>query len=286
MQRADSTGDGEALFLSQLDLIERVTAFVCARHHVAPGESDDFASHVKLKMIEDEYAVLKKFEGRSSLRTYLTIVIQRLFFDFRITAWGKWRPSAEARRAGSVGTLLEQLTVRDGYTFEEACELLRTNHRVAASRHDLECIAARLPDRAKRRFESDDALASVPAPTRAVEDVVADRDRRSIAHRTSEVLRSLMDRVDAQDALILALRFEDGQTVAEIAITLRQDQKGLYRRIDRLLRELRAGLEAAGVDRASVLEMLESPAVSIEWKGAAKTEMLDARPSLAKGARK
>jgi len=46
-------------------------------------------------------ALLAKFEGRSSLRTFLTVVIQRLFLDHRISAWGKWRPSAEARRGGS-----------------------------------------------------------------------------------------------------------------------------------------------------------------------------------------
>jgi RNA polymerase sigma factor for flagellar operon FliA len=43
-----------------------------------PGvEADDFASHPKLKLIEDDYAILRKFQGRSSLRTYLTVVIER-----------------------------------------------------------------------------------------------------------------------------------------------------------------------------------------------------------------
>jgi|SRR5438876_9252438 len=88
--------DREAVFLSQLDLIERVIAFVCARQHVASTDADDFSSFVKLKFVENDYALLAKFEGRSSLRTFLTVVIQRLFLDHRITAWGKWRPSATA----------------------------------------------------------------------------------------------------------------------------------------------------------------------------------------------
>ena len=93
---------GEALFLSQLDVIERVISFVCVRHHLPGSDADDFGSHVKLRLIESDYAILKKFEGRSSLRTYLTVVIQRLFLDYRISAWGKWRPSAEAKRAASL----------------------------------------------------------------------------------------------------------------------------------------------------------------------------------------
>ena len=35
------------------------------------------------------------------------------------------------------------------------------------------------------------------------------------------------------------MRFEQGLTVAQIATTMRLDQKGLYRPLDRLLRDLR-----------------------------------------------
>jgi RNA polymerase sigma factor for flagellar operon FliA len=68
---------GEALFVSQLAVIERVISFVSSRHHMPGVEADDFASHAKLKLIEDDYAILRKFQGRSSLRTYLTVVIER-----------------------------------------------------------------------------------------------------------------------------------------------------------------------------------------------------------------
>src|SRR4051812_28238821 len=86
----------EVLFLTELPTIERVAAFVTSRHRVPAAEAQEFASHVKMHIIESDYAVLKRFEGRSSLRTYLTVVIQRLFLDYRISQWGKWRPSAEA----------------------------------------------------------------------------------------------------------------------------------------------------------------------------------------------
>jgi RNA polymerase sigma factor (sigma-70 family) len=276
--------DRETQFLSQLDLIERVIGFVCARQHLASADADDFSSFVKLKFVENDYALLAKFEGRSSLRTFLTVVIQRLFLDHRISAWGKWRPSAEAKRTGSTAILLEQLMGRDGYAFEEACEVLRTNHRVTADRAELERLAAQLPIRARRRFEPDDALANLPSRDRPPDDLAAERDRRATGDRVSEALSTLMARMDQQDRLILALRFEDGRTVAEIAGILRLDQKALYRRIERLLTGLRTGLEAEGIDGTSVLEMLESPAVSIEWRHRGDAEKAMVRPSMTQGA--
>ena len=273
---------GEALFLSQLAVIERVISFVSSRHHMPGGEADDFASHAKLRLIEDDYAILRKFQGRSSLRTYLTVVIQRLFLDYRISAWGKWRPSAEALRGGEIAVLLERLTTRDGYGFEEACELLETNHQLTVPRAALEAIAARLPGRTRRRFESDDALAQMPAVQPPIDDVIAEQERTVTAGRVAAALKAATAGLEAQDRLIIALRFDDGRTVVEIARMLKLDQKGLYRRLERVMKELRAALEAHGVDAASALEIFESPAVSLDWQDDAN-ETSKGRPSMVKG---
>jgi RNA polymerase sigma factor for flagellar operon FliA len=257
---------GEALFASQLDVIERVISFVSSRHHLPGVDADDFGSHVKLKLIEDDYAIIAKFQGRSSLRTYLTVVIERLFLDYRISAWGKWRPSAEALRAGEVAVLLERLMGREGHTFEEACELIETNHQVTVSRVELEKIAGRLPGRVRRRFESDAALAHVAADLPPLDDVIAERERMDTAERVAAALKDVMNGLDTQDRLIIALRFQDGRTVVEVARMLRLDQKGLYRRLERLMKDLRAALEARGIAATAVMEMFDSPAVSIDWR--------------------
>jgi RNA polymerase sigma factor for flagellar operon FliA len=253
----------EDLFLSELATIERIVGWVCARHHVSATDADDIASHVKLRIIEDDYALLRKFQGRSSLRTYLTIVIERLFLDYRITAWGKWRPSAEARRCGEVGMLLERLLMRDGYTLDEAHEQMQTNHGVAIGRADLERLATRLPQRSPRRLQGEEALGGVPSRDRPADALLVDEERESAAERVSTTLRQVLEGFDTQDRLILTMRFEDERTVAAIASALRLEQKPLYRRIERLARELRHRLEAAGIDADVVREILESPAVTI-----------------------
>jgi RNA polymerase sigma factor for flagellar operon FliA len=285
MPGAESTVSGEQLFLEQLALIERVIAFVCSFNHLAASDADDFASIVKLKFIENDYAVLRKFEGRSSIKTYFTTVIQRLFLDYRISTWGKWRPSAEAKRRGAVALLLEQLTARDGYTFDEACELLRTKHGVVADRAALEEIAAKLPDRVRRRFEADDALVEVPAQTMAPDQAAAQAEHEATAQRVADVMKALLAPIDTQDRLLLTLRFQDGRTVADIAKILHADQKALYRRLDRLLAQLRLGLEREGIDAGAIAAVLEDPAIQFEWDGVTSGETGTPRPSIAEGSR-
>jgi RNA polymerase sigma factor for flagellar operon FliA len=100
-------------------------------------------------------------------------------------------------------------------------------------------------------------LNEVVAARESAESNIADTERTAMAERVSCALKEVMAHLDAQDQLILALRLDDGRTVADIANTLRLDQKPLYRGIERLLHRLREGLTAAGCDAASVVDALE-----------------------------
>jgi RNA polymerase sigma factor for flagellar operon FliA len=261
----DQATSPEALLVSELGTIERVIGFVAARRHLRPSDAEEFASHVKMKLVENDYAILRKFEGRSSLRTYLTVVIQRMLLDYRAAVWGKWRPSAKAQRAGEIGILLEQLMSRDGHGFDEACEILITNYQIDADRERLERIAALLPARSGRQFESDAALVdhAADSPTAAI--LVERGERVRVAERVSSALRRIIARAEPQDRLTLALRYIDGRTVPDIASMLRIDQKRLYRRLEDLLREIRDGLEAEGIAATDALALLDDPAISIDW---------------------
>jgi DNA-binding Lrp family transcriptional regulator len=96
------------------------------------------------------------------------------------------------------------------------------------------------------------------------------------------VLKKAMDRLGAQDRLIFALRFHDGRTLVDIAKALQLDQKALYRRVERLLRELHAELQAGGIEGEAALEIFGRAAVSINWEH--DTEgTVEPRPSRPKG---
>src|SRR6476469_2011447 len=55
-------------------------------HHVAHARSktfsqadmEDIASEILLKMVDDDYAILRRYKGTSSLPTYLTVITRRI----------------------------------------------------------------------------------------------------------------------------------------------------------------------------------------------------------------
>jgi RNA polymerase sigma factor (sigma-70 family) len=247
----------EGLFVSSLPDIERVSRSIARRNRLGPAEADDFCSEVNLKIIENNYAVFASFQGRSSLRTYLTTVIQRLFLDYRRRAWGKWRPSAEAHRRGPLAIRLEALLYRDGLSLEEALETMRTNLACEESREALTALAHNLPQRTSRRAISDGGadLESVSAPEFASPEVQLEGATTSA--RTQALIDASMLLLSAQDRIVLRLRFEDDISVADIARTLHLDQKRLYRRIEDLLQGFRKTLEGQGLGWPEVTRMIE-----------------------------
>jgi RNA polymerase sigma factor for flagellar operon FliA len=239
------------LFLAHLDLIERVVAFTCRRHHVGEADAEEFASVVKVKLIEDDYAVFRKFAGQSRLSTYLTTVVQRLFFDWLRAKKGRPRASAEARRLGTVAIQLERLLYWDGFSFDEACRLLRENQGVELSWRELEEMAGRLPPRAiERQHEGGERADELPGAMERPDEAALAREREEQAGRVVAVLEEALAGLGPEDRVILRMRFEDDFTVADIARGLHLDQKPLYRRIEGLKVQLRRELEARGLRSA------------------------------------
>lgn len=252
----------EQLFLSQIQLIERVVASICRRHCLFGDDAEDFGSEVKLKLIDDDYAVLRKFRGKSLLKTYLTTVVANLFRDYLIRKHGKWRPSMMARRRGPEAVQLEHLVYRDGLSVEEAVESLKRNVKVETSREELAALAARLPVRPPRRFESDDKLRDM-AGEEGVEERVRDRERAATARRLESALKAALAKLPHEDRLILK-RWLDGVSIANIASQLGLDQRRLYTRRDRALRELAAGLEAGGLSARKIRDLLEWESLELD----------------------
>lgn len=88
-------------------------------------------------------------------------------------------------------------------------------------------------------------------------DLLADDSPESAAdqldrNELSSELRGLLSALDPSDRLLLTLRFDDGLTASEIAGIMRYpSQFHVYRRINTVLGELRAALEARGFESAA-----------------------------------
>jgi RNA polymerase sigma factor (sigma-70 family) len=267
----------EDVFLAHLPLLENVVRFLARRHSLSAADTDDLASRVKLKVLEDDYDVLRRFQGKSSLKTYLTVVAQRVFLDARIAETGKWRPSAEARRLGPLAERLETLLSRDGLGLEEAVQIVHAGEGGAGSAEDLRALARRLPAHARRRFVGEESIGTLPASDGAADARVESRDASAAAKTARAALKRALDALAPEDRLILRLRFSDSLQIAEIAQLLRVDARPLYKRLERLLLRLRAGLEASGLEGTRVLELLGRPTTDLA-AGLSK-EIPEMRPS-------
>jgi len=246
------------LYVANADLIERTITSVCRRHQLFGADAEDLAGVVRLHLIEDNYAVLRRFEGRASLTSYLSVVITRQFQDWRNARWGKWRPSAEAKRMGETAVRLETLTVRDGLTLDEAHEVLRTHYRIPDSRASLEALCARFPVRHKRMMVDDAAMEVLATSEANAEQRAVASELASTASRASGALGHSLKALPHQDQLILRMRFHDNMPIADIAKALHLEAKPLYRRIDKLLASLRTSLEATGLTSRIVAEALDA----------------------------
>lgn len=259
---ASSAANARTLFEANLSNVERVIRFVCHRNRLDAAQAEEFGAEVMLLLVADDCDILRRFQHRSSLRTYLTVVIQRMLLDYRVRLWGKWRPSAEATRLGAVAVRLERLA-HEGCGFDQACETLLTNEGVTLSRAELEAIWVRLPIRTRRSVVGDEMLDTLPQNPDSPDAGIAAQRTHDVGLQIRRALAPAVEELSDQDRLILRLRFQAGMGVADVARALHLDQKPLYRRFEALLRHMREALETAGIDRVAARDAVEHKDVDI-----------------------
>ncbi|MGH9459422.1 MAG: sigma-70 family RNA polymerase sigma factor [Thermoanaerobaculia bacterium] len=271
--------EAQELYLRHLPRLERIVRVAC-RRRPAGIDPEDFESIVKLRFIEDDYAIVRKFHGRSSFSTYMTIVVERMLLDQRMRQWGKWRPSAEARRLGDVAVRLEEMMRRDGLSFEEASKLIAWD-LVDVSRRELDRIGTVLATRHGRLKPAGkppwDSEATVDGTE--VERTAFQRERERVASRVAGTLERAIAGLEPEERLLLKLRYHEELNATDIARTLGISSKVLYRRMSRVLRALRDALEAEGLDKAAAQDLLEHGAERFALSFAAEDDLAAASSS-------
>jgi hypothetical protein len=188
-------------------------------------------------------------------------VINRIYLDFQVQRFGKWRQSAEACRLGPEARRLEQLMFRDGLSFDEACGVLTSDPRMRLNRDDLHAIRVRLPQRTNRRGDPHKHESVRPE---SAGTAVERAERQALADRMFAVIRCSLSRLPARDRVFLRLHFQSGLTVAESARAQGADQKALYRKKEEILKRLKGDLEAEGIGREEAQVLL----TALDWEAA------------------
>ncbi|HSY50288.1 MAG TPA: sigma-70 family RNA polymerase sigma factor [Thermoanaerobaculia bacterium] len=242
------------ILLDHLAVIERIIGNLC-RGAMDASQIEEFFGFVKLRLIENDYAIIRAFQGRSSFGTYLTTVVARLLNDYRNHEWGKWHDSAEAKRQGDLAVELERLIGRDKRSIDEALIILQQKYS-GVTKVMIEQLAERFPIRYGRRMVG---LDQRPEPS--VEGTGDSLANRETAALISEVVSAFIEQLPKEDQLLFRLRFECDMTVPQIAISMRKDAQRLYRLLQTHFATLRRKLEDAGVSAADVARLTGSDSV-------------------------
>lgn len=241
------------MFIENLPLVEEIVGHCCRRGRFSPQEAEDFRGYVHLKLIEDDYAVFRKYQGRSSMRTYLATTIKHLALDYQDKIWGKWRPSAEAERLGRVAVELERLLVRDGVEFNEACRILR-GKGIEMSVYELADLRAKLPPRLPRTFVGEDQLQAEPSRELQPDERLEKKELAEGMRRAFKAFREAFATLSKEEQILVRMRTEF--KVSEIARLRRIPQKPLYRTLEKAYAKLEKEMRRLGVRREDIQELL------------------------------
>ena len=241
----------EKVFLENLPVIREIIAH-CARRF-SPQDAEDFSQAVMARLIEEDYRILREFKGRSSLRTYLATAIKRMLLDYQNHLWGKWHPSAEAKRLGPTAMWLERLRYRDKLSFEDACRVI-LGEDPEVSRANLEIFEAKIAARIPRHFVGEEHLKSEADQKPRPDERLEAKELAGLSRRILAVLLFCINLLDSEERTLLWLTQE--LSVAEIARVQKADQKPLYRRLVKIYRKLEKELARRGVRRQDIEEIL------------------------------
>ena len=249
----NSSSEGmKARFLEHLPALKEAIRTVSKRRRLTAEESAELASSVFLKLIEDDYAVLKQVRNDGQLRSFLFSVVNHHLLDRRNHEWGKWRPSQRAKQLGSAAVFLERLIVRDRIELQQAVGVLAHHPRWELSSQDVRGLHAQLDRRVPRARPVNLVALEATLPTRALTpDVELDELRRE-ATRARVALHAAVRSLEPFERRLLRMRFQEGLPICDIAAAIGADAKGLYRRFERILRHLRTQLERCELSRTTI----------------------------------
>jgi RNA polymerase sigma factor (sigma-70 family) len=252
------------LLEDHLHEVRKIVTAIAARKRLSPDRREELASFVSLKLLENDCARIRRFRGNSSLKTYLTIVIQRLFLDFQRLELGTWRSSARARRLGPAAQRLERL-LRDGSTFEEAYQRLQSEG-ITIDRDDLWKLAESLPTRQRPRLCELEAIGAerLPDSVSDPEEMLVASEQEELRRRLETSIQDALVRLPPHDALVLRMWFERSLTAPEIAVALRIQAREVYSIVQRSMNRVRRHLAASRMDGDEIRELLHLDSLSIE----------------------
>lgn len=238
-------------------LVVRLARAAFARLGMPAHELDDFISETWVKLLDDDMRVARRCCGADDPESFLRVVVTNLARDYRIAAWGKWRPSARAHELGPLAVEAEVLVHRDRFDIEQAARTLRSRGRSVDDR-TLASLLAELPYRPARRAPQ----AIGPRHAVVVPDAT-ELDSREVVDRLVRVLRKAFADISEFERELIQRRFAEQGSIASMIRTRGLDGRRTYRQIAACLRRLRVACERAGISAGEAMQAVGSPELEL-----------------------
>ncbi len=257
-----------SLLVRHLDEVTQAISTVGRKRALSPEDRDELRSFAMEKLLEREEKVFGTLDRVICHRAYFIKVVERLWIDLTYARWGRWRPTAKARRLGETAIELDRLVRRDGLQPSVAAKMVgqvRT-HRHTSTLRDLACELLAGRSKAKER--------AVPVPLDGLEvalptfDNQEEEERRLRARELLKVLRKTLGDLSPEDRRLIRLRFMENLSGPEIARQTRLGQSEVYRRLKTILGDLAKRLKGRGLGRQRVVEAADSAGLVIIPRGA------------------
>jgi DNA-directed RNA polymerase specialized sigma24 family protein len=141
-------------------------------------------------------------------------------------------------------------------------EIVRTHHEVGLTYAQLRAIWDQLPSRIRTTEVGEDAAAAL-AGNDSSDNTLEDAQRRRSVDRLQTVLRAGFEQLPAQDRVVVALRFDQDLSIAEIAKLTGSSAATLHRRLDRSVKHLRMTLTNSGLDPREIVQLIGHPSIAL-----------------------
>lgn len=245
----------EELYRQSLEALPMILRGLGREKRLSPEEVENLRSDIQVKLLEDDYRVLRRWDSRSSLKVYLVSVVYNIWHDRVRGEKGKVCVSAAAKRLGPPAPELEELLGRQGLTFDEAYQAIKPRFP-GLSRGEAEEIVAQINPRPGRRFERAEVVSGLPDVEPMGDERLEQRERFVEKRKALALMHRRLSELPEQDRVLLVRAHAEGVKFSRIARSLGIDQRSLYRRNERLITKLRTDLEEAGIRWENLSDVL------------------------------
>lgn len=246
------------LFVSNIGITEKIVRKYCYKHNLTEDMADEYCSHVYEKLIENDYKKIREFKGKSSYKTYLTVVITRILID-KIRSGGRWTPSQKALKMGKTAMMLEELVFRNNYSFDQAYNTLITTHNNSISREKAYEIVTELQ---RKRV-----ISARPKETELVDNISDEKvsfpdneveNKETLNKKTllNNIIQEIRMALSNEERLLLKMHFEDGIKVSVIARVLKKERRYIDSKMSSILHKFKQDILSRDIDLNDIKDII------------------------------